>query len=339
MEGIDYMAEIEHLKAQVSSLDELLSVYERSAIEQTEQLEATIQTLKQTQAKLIQTEKMSSLGLLVAGVAHEINSPISFVSGNIDYLEEYSCGLLELVRLYQKHLPEPPDDIAELLKDLDFEFVSKDLKEVLGSVHLGTDRVKQIVKSLRNFSRLDESQWQEASVHESIESTLIILGYRLKFSSKLANRPSINLIKNYGDLPLIRCYSGPLNQVFMNLIANAIDAIEERFQEDEENHIPWDSRMPLALEITTKKVDKNWVRIQVRDTGKGLPDAAIARLFEPLFTTKSVGKGTGLGLSICHQIVVERHGGRISAEPAKDRGAVFTVELPIQLVDDDSNKN
>ncbi len=331
------MAEIEHLKAQVSSLDELLSVYERSAIEQTEQLEATIQALKQTQAKLIQTEKMSSLGLLIAGVAHEISNPISFVSGNINYLEEYSCGLLELVQLYQKYLPEPPDDIAEQLEDLDFEFVSKDLKEVLESVHLGTDRVKQIVRSLRNFSRLDESQWQEASVHDSIESTLIILGYRLKSLSKLADRPSINLIKNYGDLPLIQCYSGPLNQVFMNLIANAIDAIEERFQEEEENEVPRDLRMPLELEITTEKVSNNWVRIQVRDTGKGLPDAAIARLFEPLFTTKSVGKGTGLGLSICHQIVVDRHGGRISAGSAKDGGAVFTVELPIQLGDDDSN--
>ncbi|MEM9771204.1 MAG: ATP-binding protein [Cyanobacteria bacterium P01_D01_bin.73] len=331
------MAEINQLKAQVTSLDELLSVYERSAIEQTEQLEATIQTLKQTQAKLIQTEKMSSLGLLIAGVAHEINNPIGFISGNIEYLEEYSCGLLELISLYQKHLPEPPHDVAKKLSELDFEFVSEDLQNVLESVSLGTNRVKEIVKSLRNFSRLDESEWRETNIHESLEGTLVILGYRLNSSLRSPNRSSINLIKNYGDLPSIQCYPGPLNQVFMNLVANAIDAIEDRFNDGTVEGNSPDSTLPLELEIITQMIDEDWVQIRIRDTGKGLPDTSIARLFEPLFTTKEIGKGTGLGLSICHQIVVERHGGRISAKPAEVCGAEFIVELPVCLANDDGD--
>ncbi|MEM9244123.1 MAG: ATP-binding protein [Cyanobacteria bacterium P01_F01_bin.153] len=303
---------------------------------QTRRLEATLQKLQDAQTQLIQTEKMSSLGLLVAGIAHEVNNPIHFIAGNTAHLGEYFHDLLELIEVYQDHVGDVPE-IAQKLNEIDFEFICEDLPQALSSVRLGTDRVRQIVVSLRNFSRLDESDCKFADLHDGLNSTLVILQHRLK-GSKKSDRPSINLVKDYGDLDSIKCYPGLLNQVFMNLISNAVDAIEERYEEDVANgRSP--SRGSLKIEIVTEQLNPHWVRVRVRDSGKGLPEGVAERLFDPFFTTKEVGQGTGLGLSIAYKIVAERHGGRITGRSHRDGGAEFIVELPVDVTDQESEGN
>ena len=323
---------IKQLKMQVAALEELLSVFERAAVEQTDRLEATIETLKRTQTQLIKTEKMSSLGMLMAGIAHEINNPITFITGNLEHPQTYSQDLLALIELYQDHVgDEIPEAIADHLEEIDFDFVVQDLPTMLGSMHLGTQQIQQLVTSLRNFSRLDATQSQEFNLHDVIDGSLVILGYRIKSSRDVAERPKIAIIKDYGDLPPINGYPGPLNQVLMNLVSNGIDALEARFLQDRDQGRSPQDMEPLELEIITELAEEGWVRIRVRDRGTGLPEGLGAKLFEPLFTTKAMGKGTGLGLSICRDIVVEGHGGRIEARSRSSQGAEFIVELPVQV--------
>ncbi len=280
---------------------------------QATELQQALRKLQSSQAQIIQAEKMSSLGQMVAGVAHEINNPINFIHGNITHASEYSEDLLKLVALYQKYIPEPPEEIIQAIEDLDWDFVSQDLPKVLNSMEIGSQRIREIVESLRSFSRLDHSEIKAVDIHEGIESTLMILHHRLKAKSE---RKEIRVSKKYGKLPLVECYPGQLNQVFMNLLANAIDAVE-------------DSSSP-KISISTG-FQGNWIRIRIADNGIGISQETQAKLFDPFFTTKAVGKGTGLGLSISYQIIAERHGGKIRCKSKLGQGTEFLVQIPLKL--------
>jgi signal transduction histidine kinase len=288
----------------------------------TAELQATIAELHYTQAQMVQSEKMSALGQMVAGVAHEINNPVNFIHGNVTYVEEYTQDLLRLVQLYQKYLPEPPLQIQEELVAIDFDFLEQDLTKILQSMQMGTNRIREIVLSLRNFSRLDEAEVKQVDIHEGIDSTLVILNNRLKAKP---DRPEIQVLKEYGKLPLVECYAGQLNQVFMNILSNAIDALEER----ERNHTLEEIQaQPSAICISTAAQDRT-VTISIKDNGGGITEAVRSKLFDPFFTTKPVGKGTGLGLAISYQIVTEKHGGKLSCYSQPGQGAEFLIELPI----------
>ncbi len=289
----------------------------------TAELKEALKHLRETQSQLIQTEKMSGLGQMVAGVAHEINNPVSFVYGNLNYAWEYSQQLLEIVELYQQHYPDPPEEIKECLEEVELEFLKEDLPKVLASMKQGANRITAIVKSLRTFSRLDESEFKQADINEGIESTLTILEHRLKFKQ---DSGGIKLIKEYGKIPLINCYAGQLNQVFMNIIANAIDALDERDRRRTAEEI---QANPSTIFIKTEVLDNNWISITIADNGSGIPEEVQAKLFDPFFTTKPVGKGTGLGLSISYQIVVEKHRGKIECHSSVGEGTEFVVKIPI----------
>ena len=291
--------------------------------EQTQELQATLEKLKATQSQLIQTEKMSSLGQLVAGVAHEINNPVNFIHGNLNYIDEYTCGLLELVELYQASSVELLPDIQDKLEELDLAFLSADIPKILQSMRMGTERIRDIVLSLRNFSRLDEAELKKVDIHEGIDSTLTILQNRLRATS---NRPEIQVVKNYEKLPLINCCAGQLNQVFMNIISNGLDAIEES---DRQICPKADRPKTGEIWITTEVVDREWIKIRMADNGIGISETIRSRLFDPFFTTKPVGQGTGLGLAVAHQIVVEKHGGAIEVNSRSGGGTEFAIALPI----------
>ncbi|MGE5655602.1 MAG: PAS domain S-box protein [Actinomycetota bacterium] len=289
------------------------------------QLEITLQKLKNTQAQLIQNEKMVSLGQLVAGVAHEINNPVNFIYGNLSPARDYSFDLLKLVRLYQQHYPQPSSDIAQAITSIDLEYLAEDLPKLFNSMKVGADRIREIVKSLRNFSRLDEAEMKFIDIHEGIESTLMILQHRLKASG---DHPAIQVVKKYDEeLPKVECYAGPLNQVFMNILANAIDALEER---DRAQTKAEQIRNPSVITIRTFLSAPGWVAISLADNGTGIQESVRSRLFDPFFTTKPVGKGTGLGLSISHSIIVEKHGGRLTCISELGQGSEFLIEIPIR---------
>ena len=285
----------------------------------TEELSNTISNLKDTQAQLIQTEKMSSLGQLVAGIAHEINNPVNFIYANLAHLNEYSSNLFRVLAGYQTHYPEPPDDIKALLEEADLDYIEQDLPKLCSSLSLGTKRIQAIVSSLRNFSRLDEAAVKFVDIHEGIESTLLILQHRLKTDS---SQISIEIVKNYGNLPLVECHSGQINQVFMNIIANAMDELQSIEPTAEEDKI-------RTITISTQQIDHSRIRVSIKDDGKGIGQDILDKLFDPFFTTKSVGKGTGLGLSISYKIV-EAHAGKLYCRSALGEGAEFVLELPIK---------
>ncbi len=305
--------------------------------QQTQQLQRTLQRLQETQAKLVQSEKMSSLGQLVAGVAHEINNPINFISGNILYASEYVQDLLTMLAHYEMALPQPPPAIAAALAQYDIPFIQADLPKLLNSMKIGTDRIRQIVLSLRNFSRLDEAEKKPVDIHDGLENTLMILQHRLKSQPGLGE---INIHKTYANLPLVDCYAGQLNQVFMNILSNAIDALEEKAEQlysltgNEDNPqlkppTSGDRAFQPTITIHTEQVDSHWIAIRITDNGLGIPERVKQRLYDPFFTTKPVGKGTGLGLSISYQIVVEQHGGQLKCQSRPNQGTEFTIEIPI----------
>ena len=300
---------------------------EKVAAERTaksQRLEQTLQELQQTQAQLIQQEKMSSLGLLVAGVAHEVNNPINFIYGNIHHASEYAKDLLELVELYQKHYLYPHSEISEHLENIDFDFLGEDLPQLLSSMKIGADRIVQIVQSLRNFSRLDESEMKPVNIHEGIDSTLLILQSRLKATG---DRPPIEIVKNYSNLPMVECYAGQLNQVFMNILANAIDALET-YNLDRDPKAA--KANPIAIAITTEYSSPDKIIVRISDNGPGMAENVKKRLFDPFFTTKPVGKGTGLGLSISYKIVVEKHKGALRCDSTPGLGTEFSIEIPLR---------
>jgi len=289
------------------------------------QLELALQNLQRTQSQLIHTEKMSSLGQLIAGIAHEINNPVNFIYGNLTYVNDYTHQLLSLITLYQQHDAHNYPEIEAFIEQIELEFIQEDLPKMLSSMKLGAERICQIVLTLRNFSRLDEAEMKPVNIHEGIDSTLVILHSQLKAKP---NSSSIQVIKEYGDLPQIECYACQLNQVFMNLLSNAIYALnhydkEERSPEQIENE-------PRTITIATSMLNREWVRISFKDNGPGMTSDVINRLFNPFFTTKPVGDGTGLGLSISYQIVVEKQGGDLKCFSQPDQGAEFVIEIPIK---------
>ncbi|MHC0066498.1 ATP-binding protein [Nostoc sp. UIC 10890] len=301
-----------------------LEIYERKQAES--ELQKALKELQSTQAQLIQTEKMSSLGQLVAGVAHEINNPVNFISGNITHASEYTQKLLELVSLYQKEFPNSGQKIQEKIEDIDLEFMLDDLPKILSSMKMGSKRIQQIVLSLRTFSHLDEADMKEVDIHEGIDSTLLILQNRLKAKPE---HPKIEIIKEYGQLPLVECYAGQLNQVFMNVINNAIDALDicnfQSYQQEIESN-------PSKIIISTKLVSNNRVVVRIADNGPGMSQEVKKKLFDPFFTTKPVGQGTGLGLSISYQIVVQKHSGILRCESELGKGSEFWIEIPLHQI-------
>jgi PAS domain S-box-containing protein len=305
-------------------------LYEQSRA-QTSDLQAALQQLQRTQAQLIQSEKMSSLGQLVAGVAHEINNPVNFIYGNLNYARDYTQDLLTLITLYQQHHPQPHAAIQILMQEIDLDFLIDDLPKLLNSMQVGAERIQQIVASLRNFSRMDEAEFKTVNLHEGIDSTLMILQNRIKARS---NQPGVDIVQNYGELPQVECYPGELNQVFMNILSNALDALEEHNAE----RSPADSQTPPSrIQIQTEfkrnpssDPGDGHIVIQFQDNGPGIPAAVQQRLFDPFFTTKSVGKGTGMGLSISYQIVTERHGGTLECHSQPGQGATFVVTIPVR---------
>ncbi len=289
---------------------------------QTEELTSAMQLVQETQLQLVQNEKMAVLGNWVAGVAHEINNPVGFIRGNVSVAQEYLQDLLTAISLYREH-SNLADEIVEKLKDLDLEFISEDFPKLIASMEEGCDIIGNISTSLRSFSRTDTANKIEFNLHDGIDSTLLILKYRLKANE---NRPAIEIIKDYGNIPTVKCYVGQLNQVLMNLFANAIDALDEgnggkTFQEIKKEP----NRITIGTELSE---DNKQVIVTIADNGMGMPEEVKARVFEQGFTTKGVGKGTGLGMAIAHQIVTEKHGGEITCDSTVGQGTIFTIVIP-----------
>ncbi len=301
--------------AELSQANEELLQSKSHLKQKADELEGILRELQHTQAQLIHTEKMSGLGQLVAGVAHEINNPVSFVRGNIEYAKNYAEDLLELVRSLLKDCPNPSAETKELIEEIELDFVADDIPKLFASMREGAERIRTIVASLRNFARHDEAAIKEVDLHEGIDSTLLILQHQLKASDRHA---AIEIVKDYGDLPIVECHPGQLNQVFMSILANAIDAFAE--MEMATDFVP-------TIRICSQHKPGS-IAISIRDNGPGMPDKVRSRIFDPFFTTKSPGKGTGLGLSIAYQIVVDRHGGTIDCRSVAGEGTEFTITIP-----------
>jgi two-component system, NtrC family, sensor kinase len=294
--------------------------------QQAQRLEKTLSELRSAQSHLVQSEKMSSLGQLVAGVAHEINNPVNFIYANLNYANDYIQDLLKVVGMYQKYYPNPSPELQAEVETVELEFLMADLPKLFASMKVGADRIQKIVLSLRNFSRMDEAEYKPVDIHEGIDSTLMILQNRTK---PRPEHPGIRVNRNYGDLPLIECYAGQLNQVFMNIFSNAIDALEER---DEERSLQEMARVPSAISIYTQISDTNHVIIRIVDNGIGIPETVRQRIFDPFFTTKPVGKGTGMGLAISYQVITEKHGGTLQCLSTPGEGTEFIIEIPIRVI-------
>jgi two-component system NtrC family sensor kinase len=319
------IASVQQLLQQQQAAHEQLATYSETLEQKVEQrteelnqknisLQNILDELKRTQLQMVQSEKMSALGLMVAGVAHEINNPVNFIHGNLTYVQEYMQNLLDFIQLYQQRYPEPVPEIVDEAEAIELEFIQTDLPKMLDSMKVGTNRIRQIVLSLRNFSRTDEAGFKTVDIHEGIDSTLLILQHRFK---EQPERPVINVIKDYGNLTSVECYPGQLNQVLMNILANAIDALEEsRIQSPQ-------------ITIRTSEVNSQWVQIAIADNGQGIPKDIQKQIFHPFFTTKPVGKGTGIGMSISYQIITEKHGGKLECLSTLGKGAEFVIQIPI----------
>jgi len=297
------------LQAPVMTEDEI-GVLATSLNHLIQRVATQIRDLQQAQAQLIQSEKMSSLGRMVAGLAHEINNPVNFIYGNLTYTQDYTHDILELLHLYQQHYPHPSAEIQTKLNEIDLQFIREDFPKIMDSMQVGTERIRQIILSLRNFSRLDEAEMKQVDIHQGIDNTLLILNYRLS--------RDIEVIKQYGQIPLIECYPAQLNQVFMNIINNAIDELSI------------DSGLKKRqIFIQTQHIEHNQVKVKIRDTGSGIPPEIKPKIFDPFFTTKPVGQGTGMGLAISYQIL-EKHQGKIEVISELGQGSEFVVSLPIK---------
>jgi two-component system, NtrC family, sensor kinase len=293
--------------------------------QQAQRLEKTLTELQSAQSHLVQSEKMSSLGQLVAGVAHEINNPVNFIYANLNYANDYIQDLLKVVGFYQKHYPNPSPELQAEVETVELDFVMSDLPKLFTSMKVGADRIQKIVLSLRNFSRMDEAEYKPVDIHEGIDSTLMILQNRTK---PRPEHPGIRINRNYDDLPQVECYAGQLNQVFMNIFSNAIDALEER---DSERTLQEMAHVPSAISIYTEISNDDRVSIRIIDNGTGIPEAVRQRIFDPFFTTKPVGKGTGMGLAISYQVITEKHGGTLQCLSTPGQGTEFIIEIPLRV--------
>ncbi|MDJ1182470.1 sensor histidine kinase [Roseofilum casamattae] len=304
-------------------------ITEQELKQQNQRLEETLMELKHTQAQLIQAEKMSSLGHMVAGIAHEINNPINFIHGNIAHASEYYDDLLHIIQLYQQEYPHPSQVIQEEIESLDLNFIQTDIKKILQSMQVGSQRISDIVKSCRNFSRLDESTFKVVDIHEGLESALMILQSRLRTDDRSFG---IDVVKEYGKLPHIYCSPEQLNQAFFNLIHNAIDALEEVDRKcDTEGMTNQKNKIWIRTYLNSEMGADNRIFISIADNGMGIPDEIQAKMFDPFFTTKSVGKGTGLGLSVSYEIITNLHDGTLICNSTVGQGTEFVVSLPIRL--------
>lgn len=321
-----------------TKLQKLTQELEQRVEERTFELSQALDNFQQAQVRLVQQEKMSTLGELVAGIAHEINNPVNFILGNLNHASEYTQNFIDLFKLYQQYYPNPEGEIQQKIDEIDIDFLMQDSPQIISSMYKGTKRLAQIIHSLRHFSRRDDSVVQPIDIHEGIDSTLLILQYRLKANSE---RSEIQIIKDYGTLPPVECFPGPLNQVFMNLFANAIDAIEESFvtRSNSIANFPKIAASNIHLlsvenkgQITIRTAihqQSSVVVIKIADNGIGMTEEVKQRLSEPMFTTKPVGKGTGLGLSISRQIIEEKHGGTLSFVSEPRQGTEFCIEIPL----------
>jgi two-component system NtrC family sensor kinase len=304
-------------------IEQELRLSEAHLKQQAQELKQTMQRLEQA-PQLLLAEKISSLGRVVAGVAHEINNPVSFIYGNLTYVTEYAQALVDIINLYQERYPETDAEFDALIKKYDFDFLIKDLPVLLSSMQTGTERIQQIILALRNFSRLDESQIKSVNIHDGIDNTLLLLEHRLNSQTEASG---IEIVKNYGDFPEVECNPGQLNQVFINIISNAIDSLKKA----ESNALLSDNQHHNSqIKISTQALNEQWLKVSIKDNGIGMNNQIKAKLFEPFFTTKSVGEGIGLGLSISYQIIVHQHGGSLQCVSAPGKGAEFLIEIPFQ---------
>ncbi|MFB2973393.1 sensor histidine kinase [Aerosakkonema sp. BLCC-F183] len=301
--------------------------YQQQLSEANQQLSQTLQDLQQTQAQLVQSEKMSSLGQMVAGIAHAINNPITFISGNLDYTKNSFNDLIELIHLYQKYYPQPEQEINLAIENMDWEFLKTDIPKSLDSMKVGASRIRDLVVSLKSFSRLDEAEIKQVDIHADIDNALLLLEHRLSGETSdnlyTDETSKIKVIKEYGTLPLVECYAAQLNQVFFNIITNAIDAIEELALSETSLIL-----RKGQISIRTKLLDENWVEIAISDNGEGITPEVVQQIFNPFFTTKPVDKGTGLGLAIAYSIVVDKHKGLLECRSSKGKGTEFLIKIP-----------
>ncbi|MEH2310559.1 MAG: response regulator [Nostoc sp.] len=328
--AVDYITKPFHeeeLLARIKThlqLRNLTKTLEKRVAERTAALSRALKDLQESQLQLVQTEKMSALGQLVAGVAHEINNPVGFIHGNLRHASVYFQDMINLIDLYQLHYPNPVPEIQEEIATIDLKYMLSDLPNLISSMKEGVQRIRNISTSLRTFSRADSDRKVSCNIHDGIDSTIMILKYRLKASE---NRPDIQVIRDYNNLPELKCFLGQLNQVFMNLLANAIDALEE--SNVGRTYIEIEANPNQVLIQTTLNENKNHILIRIKDNGMGMSADVQQKIFDHLFTTKPVGQGTGLGLSIARQIVVEKHGGTLEVNSTIGQGSEFIIKLPI----------
>ncbi|MGJ5629449.1 hybrid sensor histidine kinase/response regulator [Nostoc sp. CALU 1950] len=335
--GVDYIAKPFHGAEVVLRIENQINLrlLQVKLQEKNFLLQQALDDLKASQVQQIQNEKMVALGQLVAGLAHEINNPISFIYGNLQYAGQYVQDLVNIIEIYQQEYPKPTPKIQQIAKDVDLNFMIKDLQSLIGAMYRGSDRIREIVLALQHFSRHDEAEMKRVNIHEDIENTLVMLQHRLR---EVAERPAIIVVKDYGNLPLVTCYASELNQVFMHLLNNAIDAIEEGMGNGEwgmgnQSSTPYSLLTTPQIRIHTEVTDLNMVKIAIADNGLGIEESLRSRLFDPFFTTKPVGKGSGLGLSISYQIIVQKHRGNITCTSDVGKGAEFAIEIPIEQPD------
>ena len=327
--GSDYITKPFHAAEVISRIDYLINLrsLQRELHKKNIYLQKTIKDLKTAQVQQIQNEKMVALGHLVAGIAHEVNNPVSFIYGNLEYVSEYVRDLVNLVEAYQQEYPNPTKRIQKIENLIDLDFLMNDSQSLIGAMYRGAERIRSIVLALQNFSRHDQASYKRVNIHQGIESTLLMLQHRFR---KTNYRDAIEIIKDYDDLPPVCCYPSEINQVFMHLLNNAVDAIDsqaEKFPPKKNNESLTHAH---AIRIATSVVDGNsGVRISIADSGMGIPQKVRSFIFDPFFTTKPVGKGSGLGLSICYQIIVHKHSGNIIYNTTPGNETEFTIEIPI----------